>query len=184
MLYLTFFFVRDGSSILATFRCRAPLPVALRDRLFDELKVVLHATLRGSLIVAAAQGAAGGVIFWALGIETPVLWAFAMAFMSLLPPFGAGAVWIPVAAFLLFTGAIWQGVTLIVCGLFVIGLVDNLLRPILVGHDAHIPGYLVFLSTLGGLSLLGLDGIVIGPMIVAVLLISWSALPPRHENSG
>ena len=182
MIYLTFFFIRDGAAILAVVRARLPLPRSVGDRLFGELRIVLRATLRGTLIVAVAQGAVGGAIFWALGIEAPLLWALAMAFMSLLPPFGAGVVWVPVAAFLLLSGAIWQGATLIFCGLFIIGLVDNVLRPILVGHDARIPNYLVFLSTLGGLSLLGLDGIIVGPMIVAVLLVSWATAQPQNDR--
>jgi predicted PurR-regulated permease PerM len=111
-----------------------------------------------------------------LGIGAPAVWAFAMAFMSLLPPFGAGAIWVPVAAFLLLTGSTSQGIALIVCGLFVIGLVDNFLRPYLVGHQARLPEYLVLLSTLGGLTLVGLDGIIIGPAIVAIFLVSWQTV--------
>ncbi|MGN6376096.1 MAG: AI-2E family transporter [Sphingomonas sp.] len=178
MIYASFFFIRDGQAIVATVVRHLPLQVPIRDRLIAEVGGVLRATLRGSLIVAVVQGTVGGCVFWALGIPAPAVWAFAMAFMSLLPPFGAGAVWVPVAAFLLLTGSTWQGLTLIVCGLFVIGLVDNLLRPLLVGREARLPEYLVLLSTLGGLTLLGLDGIIIGPMIVAVFLVSWQAMAP------
>lgn len=173
LIYLSFFLLRDGRAIHDIVIGHLPLAQPLRNRLAQELSDVLRATLRGSLIVAVLQGSVGGAIFWMLGIEAPAVWAFAMAFMSLLPPFGAGVVWVPVAAFLLLTGAVWQGLALIVCGLFVIGLVDNLARPLLVGREAHLPEYLVLLSTLGGLTLLGLDGIILGPMIVAGFLVAW-----------
>lgn len=186
MIYASFFFIRDGRAIYAIVTDHLPLPAPVRDRLATEIGDVFRATLRGSLIVAMVQGGVGGLIFWLLGIEAPAIWAFAMAFMSLLPPFGAGAVWVPMAAFLLLTGSIWQGVVLILCGLFIIGLVDNLLRPLLVGRQARLPEYLVLLSTLGGLTLIGLDGIIIGPMIVAIFLVFWQTvtLDQRTDPRG
>lgn len=96
-----------------------------------------------------------------------------MALTSLLPPFGAGAIWLPVAAFLVPTGSVGQGITLVLCGLFIIGLVDNLVRPFLIGREAHLPEYMVLLATLGGLALLGLDGLVVGPLVVALFLSAW-----------
>lgn len=189
MIYVSFFLIRDGRAISAIVVDHLPLPSNIRDRLVNEISEVLRATLRGSLIVAIVQGSVGGLIFWLLGIGAPAVWAFAMAFMSLLPPFGAGAIWVPVAAFLLLTGSTWQGIALIVCGLFVIGLVDNFLRPYLVGHQARLPEYLVLLSTLGGLTLVGLDGIIIGPAIVAIFLVSWQTVTMQspaqsHQERG
>jgi len=179
MIYVSFFFIRDGRTIIAQIIEYLPLPEAIKLRFAAELGEVLRATLRGTLIVALVQGSVGGFIFWLLGIEAPAVWAFAMGFMALLPPFGAGAVWLPVAIFLLLTGSVWQGVTLILCGLLIIGLVDNLLRPFLVGRAARLPEYLVLLSTLGGLALLGFDGIVIGPVLVGMFLVAWRIL---HET--
>ena len=112
-------------------------------------------------------------MFWGLGIEGALLWAVVMAFMSLLPAIGTGIVWVPVAIYLLATGAIWQGLVLVFCGLFVIGMVDNLLRPILVGKDAKMPDYVVLISTLGGIELLGFNGIIIGPVIAALFIAVW-----------
>jgi len=180
MVYVSFFFIRDGLEIHAAVTEHLPLSEITKTRLSTELGDVLRATLRGSLIVAVVQGSVGGLVFCLLGIEAPVVWAFAMAFMSLLPPFGAGAVWLPMAAFLLLTGSIWQGIALVACGLLVIGLIDNLVRPILVGRAARLPEYLVLLSTLGGLALLGLDGIVLGPVLVAVFLVAWRNL---HQST-
>ncbi|MNG12543.1 putative inner membrane protein [compost metagenome] len=97
-----------------------------------------------------------------------------MAFLSLLPAVGAGIVWAPVAAFFLFAGAIWKGVVLVLFGIFVIGLVDNVLRPILVGKDTRMPDYMILISTLGGLAIFGLNGFVIGPLIAALFMSGWA----------
>jgi len=184
MIYVSFFFIRDGRQIYASIGEHLPVPQPTRGRLLNELHDVLRATLRGSLIVAIVQGSLGGVIFWAIGIPAPALWAVAMAFMSLLPPFGSAVVWVPVALFLLVIGAVWQGIALIACGLFVIGLVDNFLRPLLVGREARMPEFLVLVSTLGGLTLVGVDGIVIGPLIVSAFLLSWQEWRASTADAG
>jgi predicted PurR-regulated permease PerM len=129
------------------------------------------------------QGALGGIAFWFLGIQGALLWAVLMAFLSLLPAIGAAVVWLPVAIYFLVTGAIWQGVALIVFGVIVIGLVDNVLRPILVGKDTQMPDYVVLISTLGGMALFGLNGFVIGPAVAALFIACWdlfSATPEVH----
>src|SRR5687767_4856744 len=96
-----------------------------------------------------------------------------MAFLSLLPAVGAGLVWLPVAIYLLVTGARWQGVVLIVFGVLVIGLVDNVVRPILVGKDTKMPDYVVLISTVGGIAIFGINGFVIGPAIAAMFMAAW-----------
>lgn len=113
-------------------------------------------------------------MFWFLDIPSALLWAVLMAFLSLLPAVGAGIVWGPVAAYFLLTGAIWQGVVLGLFGVFVIGLVDNVLRPILVGKDTKMPDYMILISTLGGMAVFGLNGFVIGPLIAALFMSSWA----------
>jgi predicted PurR-regulated permease PerM len=102
-----------------------------------------------------------------------VVWAVLMAFLSLLPAIGAAIVWLPVAIYFLVTGQVWQGIALVAWGTIVIGLVDNLLRPLLVGKDTKMPDYLVLISTLGGMALFGLNGFVIGPVIAAMFLAAW-----------
>jgi predicted PurR-regulated permease PerM len=104
-----------------------------------------------------------------------------MALLSLLPAIGAGLIWAPVAVYFLITGALWQGITLILFGVFVIGMVDNLLRPILVGRDTKIPDYVVLISTLGGLVLFGLNGFVIGPVIAALFIAAWDLFSSSKE---
>ena len=173
MLYMTFFFVRDGKRIVGFIAHSAPLDSRHGSALLDRFAAVVHAMIKGSLLVAAAQGLIGGIIFWAIGIPSALLWGVAMGFMSLLPAIGTGIVWVPVALYLLATGAIWQGITLVLCGLFVIGLVDNLLRPALVGRDAKMPDYIVFVSTLGGLELFGFSGFILGPVIAGLFLAAW-----------
>src|SRR5687767_9671517 len=108
-----------------------------------------------------------------------------MAFLSLLPAVGAGLVWLPVAIYFLVTGAIWQGVVLIAYGVLVIGLVDNVLRPILVGKDTKMPDYVVLISTLGGMTIFGFNGFVIGPIIAAMFIAVWDVVAAsRSERTG
>ncbi|WP_322615415.1 AI-2E family transporter [Pseudomonas sp. BIC9C] len=173
MLYLLFFFLRDGAELARKVRAAVPLQEQQKRRLQLKFNRVVRATVKGNLLVAITQGALGGLIFWFLDIPSVLLWAVLMAFLSLLPAVGAGIVWAPVAAFFLLTGAIWQGVVLGLFGIFVIGLVDNVLRPILVGKDTRMPDYMVLISTLGGLAIFGLNGFVIGPLIAALFMSSW-----------
>lgn len=173
MLYLLFFFLRDGAELTRQVRAAVPLEEQQKRRLQLKFNRVVRATVKGNLLVAITQGALGGLIFWFLDIPSVLLWAVLMAFLSLLPAVGAGIVWAPVAAFFLITGAIWQGVVLGLFGVFVIGLVDNVLRPILVGKDTKMPDYLILISTLGGLAVFGLNGFVIGPLIAALFMSSW-----------
>src|SRR5690606_24117390 len=122
----------------------------------------------------AIQGALGGFIFWVLGLQGAVLWGVLMAVLSLLPAVGASLIWGPVAIYFLATGAIWQAAVLTAFGAVVIGLADNVLRPILVGKDSKLLAYVVLIPTLGGMALFGLTGFVIGPLIAAVFVAAWS----------
>jgi predicted PurR-regulated permease PerM len=180
MLYLLFFFLRDGQRLARRIRQAVPLQEELERNLFAKFVDVIRAAIKGNIVVAAVQGALGGVIFWFLDIHAAILWAVLMAFLSLLPAIGTALVWLPVAIYLLVAGEIWQGVVLIAFGVLVIGLVDNVLRPILVGKDTEMPDYLVLMSTLGGIAIFGLNGFVIGPVIAAMFVAVWSTLaPPR-----
>jgi len=107
-----------------------------------------------------------------------------MAFLSLLPAVGTALVWVPVAIYFFVTGAIWQGVALIIFGVLVIGLVDNVLRPVLVGKDTKMPDYVVLISTLGGMAVFGLNGFVIGPVIAAMFMAVWDIASSAEPESG
>lgn len=174
MLYLLFFFLRDGTILVAQIREAIPLSEMKKSRLFERFTNMVQATIKGSIIIAVIQGTLGGVIFALLGIPRALLWGVAMAFLSFLPALGTGLIWVPVAVYFLFSGAILKSVVLTVCGIFIIGLVDNIVRPILVSKDTRIPDYLVLVSTLGGLALFGITGFVIGPVIAALFVSTWS----------
>lgn len=173
MLYLMFFLLRDGKSLTERIWRSTPLAPEHKRELAIKFTTVIRATVKGNLAVAAAQGALGGLIFWILGIQGPVLWAVVMAFLSLLPAVGAGLVWGPVAIYFLATGDTTKGLVLAAYGTLVIGFVDNMLRPLLVGKDTKMPDYVVLISTLGGMSIFGLTGFVLGPAIAALFMATW-----------
>ena len=184
MLYLLFFLLRDEDALSKRIKSAVPLRPEQLNALLLKFTVVIRATVKGDLLVALLQGALGGLIFWLLGITASLLWAVLMAFLSLLPAIGAGLVWMPVAIYLLATGSIWQGVVLIAYGALVIGLVDNFLRPILVGQDAKMPDYVVLISTLGGIEAFGLNGFVIGPVIAAMFIVVWDIFSASRQNDA
>ena len=144
-----------------------------KKELAAKFTTVVRATVKGNLLIAAIQGALGGVAFWFLGVNGALLWGVLMALMSLLPAVGAALVWVPVALYFFFTGAYWQCIALAAWGVLVIGLVDNLLRPILVGKDTRMPDYVVMITTLGGLAVFGINGFVLGPAIAAMFMAVW-----------
>lgn len=182
MLYLTFFLLRDGDEIADQVKWAMPLDPQLRDRLVAHFVTVVRATMRGTFVVSILQGLAGGIIFWLLGIEAAVLWGLLMALFSLFPAVGTGIVWVPVSIYLLLTGSVWEGIVLIICGLFVIGLIDNALRPILVGHEARLPEFVVLIATVAGLKLMGLTGVIVGPMIAALFMAVWIIAAERRDG--
>jgi len=183
MLYLLFFLLRDGKALAGQIKQALPLRAGQKTALFTRFADVVRATVKGSILVAIVQGALGGLAFWFLGIHAALLWAVLMAFLSLVPAVGAGLVWVPVAIYLLATGAVWQGVSLILYGVLVIGLVDNLLRPFLIGKDTKLPDYLVLISTLGGIQVFGLNGFVIGPLIAAMCMVAWEIFAASRTAS-
>jgi len=173
MLYLLFFFLRDGERIIAALIGVLPLGDDRERRLLRKFAQVAQATIKGTLVVGIVQGTLGGTIFWLLGIGGAVLWGVVMTVLSFLPAVGAAVVWAPAAIVLIVSGSTLKGIALLVFGTLIIGLADNVLRPILVGRDTKMPDYLVLLATLGGLTLFGVSGFVIGPIIAALFLTVW-----------
>lgn len=180
--YIAFFLIRDGEHVFGTLRQAIPLAPAHKAELLGKFATVIRATVRGSLVVAAIQGTLGGIAFWALGVEAALLCGVLMAFLSLVPAVGASLVWFPVAIFLLLTGSTWQGLGLLAYGLLVIGLIDNLLRPMLVGRDTRMPDYVVMLTTLGGMAAFGINGFVLGPTIAAMFIAVWHLYGLAHRD--
>jgi predicted PurR-regulated permease PerM len=173
MLYLTFFLLRDGRYLTRRIGEVVPLRAEQRSALFEKFTTVIRATVKGSVIVAIVQGVLGGLLFAILDIRAAVLWGVVMGLLALIPAVGTGLVWFPVGIYLLVTGSVWQGMVLLLCGFFIISMVDNVLRPILVGQDTQMPDYVVLISTLGGLSVMGINGLIVGPVIAAMFISAW-----------
>lgn len=174
MLYVLFFLFRDGTDISAMIRKASPLSDHHTDFILGKFSAVLKATVKGNVIIAIIQGTIGGVAFWALGIQAALLWGVLMAVLSLLPAVGAFLIWGPVVAYLMLTGDYLKGATLLFIGVFIISMIDNLLRPPLVGKGVRLPDYVILVSTLGGIALFGINGFVIGPLIAALFVAVWS----------
>ncbi len=183
MLYLLYFVLRDGSSMLDKVMWALPLGDQRERDLFAKFAEVGRATIKGTLVVGAVQGALGGIIFAILGIQGAVFWGVVMIFLSILPAVGATLVWLPAAIFLLIGGAIVKSVVLILYGFLVIGLADNILRPLLVGRDTKMPDWLILVSTLGGLTTFGISGFVIGPIVAAMFLAIWTMFGEAQEEA-
>lgn len=183
-LYVTYFLLRDGRRLGPVVRDALPLEAPTARDLADRFVAIVRATIKGSIVVGLVQGALGAITFWIVGIPSAVLFGLLMAILSLLPAIGPAIVWIPVAAYLLVTGSIWQGVVVIASGVLVIGMADNLLRPILVGRDTGIPDWIVLVATLGGIASFGLSGIVIGPVIAGLFLASWSIFRDQRNQQA
>ncbi|KQU46032.1 hypothetical protein ASG67_15620 [Sphingomonas sp. Leaf339] len=183
-LYVTFFLVRDGSRIGPAIVRALPLDRGVADRLADKFVAVVRATIKGSGVVALVQGALGAITFWIVGLPAGLLWGVLMAIAALLPAVGPALIWVPVAIYLLAIGAIWQAAVVIASGVLVIGLADNILRPILVGRDTGIPDWLVLVTTLGGIELVGLSGIVIGPLVAALFITGWQILTEQRLDTA
>ena len=182
MLYLTFFLLRDGRETAEIIDRAVPLRPEQWRALVKRFETVIRATIKGTVVVAIVQGFIGGVTFWLLGVQGALLWGVAMGFMSLVPAIGSALVWIPVALYLFAVGAIWQGVVLVLVCALIIGSIDNILRPILVGRDTRMPDYIVLISTLGGIEIFGFNGFVIGPVIAALFMSVWEIF--AEERNG
>jgi predicted PurR-regulated permease PerM len=173
MLYLTFFLLRDGRLLTRKIGEAVPLHAEDKRALFAKFVTVIRATVKGSVLVAVVQGALGGMIFAFLGIQAALLWGVVMGVLSLVPAIGTGLIWVPVAIYLFATGDVKEGVILTAFGVLVISMVDNILRPILVGADTRMPDYVVLIATLGGISVMGINGFVVGPVIAAMFIAAW-----------
>lgn len=181
-LYLTFFLLRDGDRLAERLVEAIPLRPETREDVAEKFATVIRATIKGSLVVAIVQGALGGIVFAVLGIEGALLWGVTMGLFSLIPAIGTGIVWVPVSLYLIASGAYGSAAFLIFCGVFVIGMVDNVLRPILVGRDTRMPDYVVLISTLGGLQAFGIHGFIIGPVVAALFIGTWNIFTEQWRD--
>jgi predicted PurR-regulated permease PerM len=166
--YVLFYFLRDRKVALAWLREVSPLSEAETNRLFARIVDTVHATLYGTVVVAAVQGTLGGLMFWWLGLSTPLLWGLAMGVLAIVPVLGAFVIWVPVAIFLALEGSWGKALILTAWGAVVVGGIDNLLYPMLVGNRLKLHTVPAFISIVGGLILFGASGLLLGPLIVTV----------------
>ncbi|SUB72128.1 putative inner membrane protein [Pluralibacter gergoviae] len=184
MLYLLFFLLKDGPWLVRQIMDSLPLSDFVKHHLFAKFAAVSRATVKGTVVVGAVQGLLGGIAFKIVGIDGSILWGALMAFLSLVPAVGSAIIWVPAAIFLFATGQIWQGAFLVGFFVIIVGLVDNILRPLLVGKDTKMPDYLILITTLGGMEIYGINGFVIGPLIAALFIACWNLLSGReHEGN-
>jgi predicted PurR-regulated permease PerM len=165
VFFFLFFFFRDWQGALAGLRAVLPLTDAEVDKLFTGIGDTIHAVFNGMLLVALAQGTLGGLMFWWLGLPAPILWGAVMALLSFLPMLGTGMIWVPAAVFLALQGQWIKAIILIAWGMLAIGLVDNFMYPTLVGKKIRLHTIAVFIAILGGVTLFGFAGVILGPLL-------------------
>ena len=185
-LFALFFLFRDQDAVLKTVRSYMPMSDGETTYFFEELRRMTHATIFGNVVVALVQGALGGLMFALLGIPAALLWAVAMALLSLVPNAGAFLIWLPAAVFLAVQGAWGKAIFLTAWGVLVVGTIDNLLYPMLVGKDTRVHTLAVFFSVVGGLLVFGAAGLVLGPTVLAGTLALVNVLKRRtaHHRSA
>jgi predicted PurR-regulated permease PerM len=149
--------------------------------LYTKFTETAFSALKGTLIIGGIQGLLGGLMFAFLGIQGAAIWGIIMVFLSILPT-GPSLVWLPTAIILLINGQIWQGLTLLFFGLLVISVIDNLLRPILVGKETKLHPLLILFSTLGGIILFGFTGFIIGPILAALVVSMWNIYDDHYKD--
>ncbi|QIQ87266.1 AI-2E family transporter [Erythrobacter sp.] len=183
-LYVIFFLLRDGSRIGETILHSAPVKRDIADRLADRFLGIVRATIKGSVVVGIVQGTLAGITYVIAGVPSALLLGVITAIFSLIPVVGTVVVWGPVGVWLLFDGNVWQGLLVLFSGFVIVSSADNVLRPILVGRDTGIPDWIVLITTLGGISLTGFSGIVLGPLVAGLFLATWSILQEQRAQTA
>jgi predicted PurR-regulated permease PerM len=188
LLYTMFFFLKDGPRMLQATMLYLPLAEEDKEQMLDRFTSVTRATLKGTLVIGVAQGGLAGLAFWVAGIDGVIFWTTLMIVLSIIPGIGAAVVWVPAVILLAAQGAVAQGLGLALFCALVVGTVDNVLRPRLVGRDTKMHDLLILFSTLGGLFFFGATGFIIGPILAALFITVWEmfgvtfrdALPGRR----
>jgi predicted PurR-regulated permease PerM len=190
MLYSMFFFLRDGTTILEQLLYYMPLRDEDEALMVQRFASITRATVKGTLVIGVIQGALAGLGFWVVGLDGAAFWGTLMVVLSIVPGIGTALVWVPAVLYLFVTGQVLAGTLLGVWCAAVVGTIDNVLRPTLVGRDAKMPDLLILVGTLGGLYLFGPIGFIVGPIVCGLFLTAWGIygaafkdlLPP--VNSG
>ena len=170
VIFTMYYFFKDGENISRTVRDSLPLERDQADSIMTRTREVIDASVYGVLTIAIIQGTLGGLAFWVLGLRSALIWGVAMTFLSMIPMLGAFLVWVPAAIYLALTGHYVKAVLLVLWGTLVIGMIDNFLRPTLVGGRTKLHELLIFFAVLGGLNVFGVLGVVLGPVVLAITL--------------
>jgi len=183
MLYAMFYFLMDGRRLVALLNDYTPLGDEDKHEILTRGVAVTRATLKSLLVIGALQGALGGAAFAAVGIDSPVFWALVMAVASVLPLIGTALVWVPATIVLLIRGDTLHAIALLAwCVVVVVGVLDYVVRPRLIGNDARMPDLVVLLGTLGGVAMFGVAGLIIGPVIAGLFLTSLGILTATFDR--
>jgi predicted PurR-regulated permease PerM len=174
MLYAMFFFLKDGEKILEKIFYYIPLSHDDEALMLRQFSSITRATVKGTLVVGVIQGALAGIAFWVAGIGGAAFWGTIMAILSIVPGIGAALIWVPAVIYLFINGQVLAGTLLLGWCAAVVGTIDNILRPILVGKDAKMPDLLILVGTLGGLFLFGPIGFIVGPIVCGLFLTVWA----------
>jgi predicted PurR-regulated permease PerM len=183
LLYTMFFFLTDGPRLLNGVLAYLPLSDADEQRMLDKFVSVTRATLKGTILIGAAQGLLGGLAFWAVGIDGAIFWGTVMTVLSIVPGIGGALIWVPASIVLMTSGEVWRGIALAAFCALVVGSIDNLLRPLLVGRDTQMHELLIFFSTLGGLLMFGVMGFIVGPILAALFVTVWEMFATAHRGA-
>jgi len=170
VFFSMYFLFRDAGVMTAKLQDLIPLPHNETSEIFQRMRETIHATIYGGVAVALAQGLLGALAFWFLGLPSPVIWGVVMFFFSFLPVVGASLIWIPAAIVLIAQGNIWKGIFLLGWGTLVISMVDNIVRPLVIGGRTRLHTLLIFFSILGGVKVFGFVGLIMGPVVLSVAL--------------
>jgi predicted PurR-regulated permease PerM len=171
MIFALYYLLLRGPGIPHELRQLSPFRAEYEEKIIEKFRALAVATFGGSFATALIHGTAGGVIFFFFGLPSPLLWGAVMAFLSLIPVVGSALVWAPLAAYYILTGAAWKGIILLVVFIGVVGIVDYVVKPILIRRGAEIDTLWVFLSVLGGIGVFGFLGLFLGPFLLTLLLV-------------
>jgi predicted PurR-regulated permease PerM len=174
MLFIMFYFFIDGRRLLDRVIRWSPMPDDYEKAVFNRFLVVGRGTLKGIFIIGALQGLLAGILFWLVGVGSPILLGVLTMFATVIPAVGAGLIWVPVGLTLLLAGKLGTALIVFLVGALVISTVDNLLRPAIIGKDIKMHDVMVLVSTLGGLAVFGFPGFIIGPIFAALFLSCWA----------
>ncbi|MFH1789925.1 MAG: AI-2E family transporter [bacterium] len=182
MFYTLYYFLRDGASMLKKIMYLSPLGDKNEQMLYNKFTSTARAVIKGTLIIGMIQGAIGGMLFFVTGMQGALIWGVIMVVASIIPALGSYIIWMPAGIVMLVIGNVWEGLLILIVGAVIIGTIDNILRPILVGKDTQMHPLLILFSTLGGIVLFGISGFVIGPIITALFISLWEMYAHHYKK--